>query len=281
MVLESLVNPLKAERKPWEVFFLGLIYSSVAIGISLLVFPKQASMLMVFLTVGASIPLLYNIIKFEEKKDTIFKSEKKLLSEHKKAIEVFVALFLGFFISFSFWYLFSPSDWLPMLFSAQTETIKAVNSAVTGSAISAISTSMRIFTHNLQVLVICFAFSFLYGAGAIFILTWNASVGGAFIGNFMRSRIPEGPNLLNYFHIASLGLLRYLPHGVLEMGAYFVGGLAGGIISVAVIRHQFFSDDFERIVFDSSDLVLIAVGILFVAAIVEVFVTPGLVALFS
>lgn len=279
MVLESLISPLKAERKPWEVFFLGLIFSSVAIGISLWVLPQHSSMLMVFLTVAASIPLIYNIIRFEEKKDTVYHSERKLLSEHKKAIEAFVALFIGCLVSFSFWYLFSPADWLPLLFNAQEGAIVSVNAAFTGSAVSALSVVMKIFSNNLLVLIMCVLFSFVYGAGAIFILTWNASVGGAFIGNFMRSRVPNGTNLLGYFHVASLGLLRYLPHGVVEMAAYFVGGLAGGIISVAVIRHQFFSEDFERIVFDSSDLILLAIIMLFFAAIIEVFITPGLVGL--
>ena len=70
MVLESLINPFKAERKPWEMFFIGFLYSSVGIALSLWIFKDQASLIMVFLTVMACIPVVYNTIKYEEKKDS-------------------------------------------------------------------------------------------------------------------------------------------------------------------------------------------------------------------
>ena len=68
MVLESLISPKKAEGKPLELFFIGLIYSSVAMFLSLWIFKDQASLVMVFLTVLAAIPLTYNTMKYEEKK---------------------------------------------------------------------------------------------------------------------------------------------------------------------------------------------------------------------
>jgi hypothetical protein len=34
MVFESLINPIKAEKKPWEMFFIGIVYSSVAVILS-------------------------------------------------------------------------------------------------------------------------------------------------------------------------------------------------------------------------------------------------------
>ena len=39
--------------------------------------------------------------------------------------------------------------------------------------------------------VFCVFFSFFYGAGAIFILVWNASVISAAIGSFVRSNIEK------------------------------------------------------------------------------------------
>ncbi|MFH2028053.1 MAG: stage II sporulation protein M, partial [Nanoarchaeota archaeon] len=109
--------------------------------------------------------------------------------------------------------------------------------------------------------------------GAIFILTWNASVIGVAIGNFARSNIT---NATSYFHVTSLGILRYMIHGIPEIAAYFVAGLAGGIISVAVIRHHFTSKKFERILYDSTDLLIIAMVLLFIAALIEVYITPAL-----
>ena len=126
----------------------------------------------------------------------------------------------------------------------------------------------------------CLFFSFFYGVGAIFILTWNASVISAAIGDFVRVRIADiassvgAVNAFNYFHIFSLGLLRYFIHGIPEIAAYFVGGLAGGVISVAMINHDIETDRFKIIMMDALDLALIAVAILFIAALMEVFITP-------
>jgi len=47
--------------------------------------------------------------------------------------------------------------------------------------------------------------------------------------------------------------------------------LAGGIISIALIKHNLKED---RVLMDALDMILISVGILIVAALVEVYVTP-------
>jgi len=63
-------------------------------------------------------------------------------------------------------------------------------------------------------------------------------------------------------------------HGIPEIGAYFVGALAGGIISVAVIRRDLRGERMWRILQDSLLLVVIAIIILVVAALMEVYLTP-------
>ena len=80
----------------------------------------------------------------------------------------------------------------------------------------------------------------------------------------------------NYFHVVSLGLLKYSVHGVPEIVSYFYGGLAGGILSVALIRKHFKTDKFSAVMKDFSELVLIAVAFLVAAAFLEVYVTPVL-----
>jgi uncharacterized membrane protein SpoIIM required for sporulation len=121
----------------------------------------------------------------------------------------------------------------------------------------------------------------LYGAGAIFILTWNASVISTAIGNIIRTNIASHTvtgfsKISSYFQIISLAILRYMIHGIPEIVAYFVAGLAGGIISVAAINEKFGTRKFEKIVLDSSDLILISVLILILAALIEVYITPAL-----
>lgn len=281
MVLESIISPFKAEKKPWELFFVGFIYSSAALFLSNWIFKDQSSLVMVFLTVMACIPLLYATIRREEKKDTSIVGEKRILKEHSKVISFLLFMFLGFVASFVLWYLVLPAAFIQNTFSVQTQTIQAINTQISGGYSSA-RTLTYILLNNIKVLIFCILFSFLYGAGAIFILTWNASVIAAAIGNYIRSNMAVYASttglakISSYLQIVSLGFLRYMIHGIPEIAAYFVGGLAGGIISVAVIKEKFGTKKFEKVVLDSSDLILISILILIIAALIEVYLTPML-----
>ncbi len=269
MVLESLINPKKAERKPWEMFFVGLFYSSLAILLSFWVFKGYVSLVMVFLTVFACTYLMIGTMILEEEKSKTIDDEKILIKEHGKALSFFIFLFLGFVVSFSLWYVFLPVNVTADAFSVQIETINKINTGSTGQAISTTNILMTIFFNNMKVLLFSMLFAFFYGAGAIFILSWNASVIGAAIGNFIKGVVGSG-----VFAAFSFGFLRYLTHGIIEIAAYFVGGLAAGIISVAVINHDFGSKRFKHILGDSVDLAVVAVVLLLIAALVEVYVTP-------
>ncbi|MAG08012.1 hypothetical protein CMO89_00925 [Candidatus Woesearchaeota archaeon] len=282
MVLESILNPLKAERKPGEVFFLGFLYSSIAVLLSLWIFERYASLVLVFLTVISTIPLIYGVIRMEEKKDIKIEKESLLLKEHGKALLFFILLFLGITLSLTLWYVLLPTDVSTRLFNIQQQTILDINNQITANMTFQASLLLKILFNNLKVLTFAVLFAFIYGFGAIFILTWNASVISVAIGNFIRSNLSNLANsagfigIGSYLSIFSLGVLRYMTHGIFEILAYFTAGLAGGIISVAVIRHDFRTKKFEHIVLDSADMLILSVVILVVAAFIEVFVTPAL-----
>jgi len=272
MVFESLINPIKAERNPWEMLFIGMIYSTFAIILSLFIFKEDSSLVMIFLTTLAAVPLIYGAIKIEERKDLIYEEEKFLIKEHGKALSFFMFLFLGFVLSFLLWYIFLPEDSMNILFQTQLRDIRRVEMVsygATGNFINIFSTFGKIFLNNMRVMVFSLLFSFFYGFGAIFILTWNSSVIGAAIGSFVRNSV-GGMSI----SILSLGMLRYLVHGIPEILAYFTAGLAGGIISIAIIRHDFGGEKFKHIITDSFDLIVGATLLLFVAALLEIFVTP-------
>jgi len=88
------------------------------------------------------------------------------------------------------------------------------------------------------------------------------------------STLVGAPAVAKYFTVTFHGLTRYLVHGIPEIVAYFIAGLAGGIISVAVVKHDFFSKKFNQVMADSSDLILIALGVVLLAAVLEAYVTP-------
>ena len=288
MVLESLVDAVKAEKKPGEMIIIGFVYAVIGTLLGIWVFKQYSSMVSVFLVTMASIPLVYSTIKYEEEKDLQDVEEKFLLKEHGKALTVFIMLFIGISLGFFFMYMVMPSGMVGYAFKAQAETISAINSrAITDTGISGYLSSglgvfVRILANNFKVLMFCVLFSFLYGLGAIFIMTWNASVIATAMGNFARTELAKiaansAPSIAHYLQVVPLAILRYSIHGVVEILAYFTAGLAGGIISVAVIRHDFYTRKFEHIIVDSSDLLILSIILLIIAAFLEVYVTPLIV----
>ena len=296
MVLESLINPEKAEASPAIMLLLGFFYTSLAMLLSYYIFKSYSSLFMVFLASIASIPIIYKLTKYEEEKDLTDMDEGLLLKEHSKALSSFMYLFLGATLCFAFWYVVLPSSTMSIIYESQTATIAHINGrtislsigqaassttgSTTGYTVSHFNIFTKIFFNNVKVLLFCVLFSFIYGAGAIFILLWNASVVGTAIGNFIRTNISAlatqigGASIGAYFSVISIGLFKYVIHGFPEILAYFVAALAGGIISIAIINHEFSTRKFEHILLDSADLLMLSFFILFLAALLEVFVTP-------
>lgn len=285
-MLEMIIKPKRAERRPWEMFFIGLIYSSIALLVVSFVFSgdsvlsKYSGILLVLLTVLACLPFMYYIIKLEEGKDLEINDQGRLVKEHWKALKALMWLFLGFVIGFSFWYIVLPGQ-TATSFNAQIEIFCSINSpnnyvncleqngisAITGGATSNAEFSLGIFSNNVRVLIVTLFFSLIFGAGAIFILVWNASVIATAIGMFAKGTLAGLP----------CGLFRYLIHGIPEIAAYFVAALAGGIISVAIIRKDLDGLRKWSILQDAIVLVIIALLILMVSAVVEVYLTPQLI----
>ncbi len=281
MVLESLLTPKGAESRPLTVFLLGMLYSSIALFLGAWIFKEEASLIVVFLTVLACVPLMYKTIKYEERRDVNEKEEGVILKGHFRALEAFMALFLGCVVSFSLWFVLLPPDTVSNLFATQMSTINVINSPITGN-ITHSQMFASILSNNLKVLFFCVFFSFFYGAGAIFILTWNASVISAAVGTYIRTNLGAFAmhtgfvKIAAYFQVVSVGLMRYMTHGVFEILAYFIGGLAGGLISVAVVNHDIRDKEFSRVLKDAGILILIALGVLLFAGVVETYVTPSL-----
>lgn len=287
MVLESLLTPSNAENKRYRMMILGFVLCLVAAFLSWVVFEPYASLLVVSLTALAATPLMYNIIKYEEEKDLVDTPERILLKEHSKALSAFMYLFIGITLAVTVAYVLLPWDTVSNLFKVQTETLQNIRGSVTGmSTIDQMGMFNKIFFNNVKVLIFSILFSFVFGAGAIFVLAWNASVIGTAIGNFIRGNIATYSQLIGfdkvakYFHVVTIGIFRYAIHGIPEILAYFTAALAGGIISIAVINHDMGSSKFEHIVLDSADLLLISLGLLFLAAVLEVWVTPILFPVF-
>lgn len=282
-MLESIINPKRVEKGSWKMFFIGLIYGSLSLLLvewffsGDIVLSKFSGMIVVTFCVMFSLPFMYYLIKQEEDEDEQIEGFFTVWKVHKNAIYAFMWLFLGFVVSFALWFMIiQDSD----LFNAQVETYCMINSpgrisdcvqrysienqaATTGAA----TKSMRflsIIENNIYVMIFTLIFSLIFGAGAIFVLAWNASVISAAIGIFTSYKIAEIP----------FGLLRYMIHGFPEIAAYFITALAGGIFGVSVIRNGIKGPTFLRVVENVVILLFISIIVLIVAAVIEVYFTP-------
>lgn len=282
-MLEMLIRPKKAERRPWEMFFVGLFYASLSILIVQFVFlqdavlKESAGILVVLFTVLFSMPFIYYTLRLEEHKISKNRGSWQLIKDHRKAIYAFLWLFVGYTIAFSFWYALLPTT---DSFNAQIKTYCQINRPANfnecykqygikeSTQITPFLTNKErlflIFTNNLYVLLFTLGFSLLVGAGVIFVLVWNATVIGAAMGIFTDYKIAELP----------LGFARFFIHGIFEIASYFIIALAGGMISVAIINHEFGTSKFWDVLQDSLNLIILSIVVLFAAALIEVFITP-------
>ena len=227
MVLESLTNPFKARDKPWQLFIIGMVYASAGLFLGNWIFKEYASLIMVFLTVMACIPLLYNTFCSEEEKELIVREESIILKQHSRLLIFLIFLFLGIVTAFVFWYVLLPSSWIQNTFHSQTLTIQSISTRVTGGH-SSFNVFTTILLNNLKVLVFCVLFSFLYGAGAIFILTWNASVIATAIGNYIRAGLAS--------YTAKLGLIKYAVYFKIRQYPYLNEAFKNAIHSILKCR---------------------------------------------
>ena len=283
MVLEAIVVPESWEKHPKRMFIIGFTYATVGDFLALWAFGKYASISGIFLTTIPLVVIMYRALNSEEEKDMKECKEYVLIKEHLHILWFFLYLFLGMVLAYAFWYAVLPIDVSEKVCSSQIETIRSIQTqfAPTGASVSGLDTVKAILSNNLRVLSFCIVFSLIYGAGAIFILAWNASVIGVAIGNVCREgfkaigEFGHNATLIHYFNVLPLGL-SYLVHGVPEVAGYFLGSLAGGIISVAVVCHHYKSKEFWHILADSIDLLLLSIAVLILAAFIEVYVTPAL-----
>jgi len=284
-MLESLINPKRIEKGTWKMFFIGLLYASLSLLLTKLFFSKDivlskfSGMIVVTFCVMFSLPFMYYIIKNEEKYDEQIEGLRHVWRVHKDAIFALMWLFLGFIIAFSFWFsVLQDSN----LLNAQIETYCMINfpgdidncvhqysfentkdNYVTG----AFNRSDRFFSilqNNIYVMIFILIFSLFFGAGAIFILAWNSTVIASAIAIFTQYKISAIP----------LGFSRYMIHGFPEIAAYFITALAGGILSVGIIRNGIKDKRFMHILENVIILLVIATIILVIAGLVETYFTP-------
>lgn len=132
----------------------------------------------------------------------------------------------------------------------------------------------HIFLNNTGVLIFIFMTSFIFGTGAIFILVWNASIVGVFLGDALHKTANFMSGNIIYAYTLDLPKLigPLLVHGIFEFTGFFIAAIAGGILSIAMLKHKLRSKAFHSAVFTSITITLISVVLLLIGAIVESYI---------
>jgi uncharacterized membrane protein SpoIIM required for sporulation len=257
MVLERLISLRTAVRNPLAMMIVGGLVSLSCLVISFLVFNESVGVFTTFLITIAMTPFMVNLLRWEEEEteqEIAKRRDMNFLSRHKDVLMIYVAFFVGMILSLSLAYIALPSETVEQIFSDQINEINLIR----GQFLS-MGLFQRIVLNNISVLLISFLFSFLFGAGAIFILSWNASVLSTAIGLATKT--------IGGVHGFPLAVLVFFPHGSLEILAYFIGAIAGGIVSAAVARSH--SKHFWDVVKDGLKLVAVAMVLLLIAGMIE------------
>lgn len=263
MVLESIFPVKKVIRNPIEMFIFSMMVTLVSIYLADLIFPGDSTgkIVTLFITVAMT-PMVYGMFKEEEEVErecAEHKMVKCFWDRHDETIWSFTFLFLGVFLAVFLVAAFSPEEYVAQIFGDQLSEIERVTSISGAFNIGDILNI--IIMNNLRVMALSFALSFLLGSGAVVILAWNASILGIYLASFIR----EG--LMEEFMVRTVGMI---PHAPVEIGAYFLAGIAGGIISVGLIREKLFSKEFFLVFKDSLILLVLAVVLVIIGAFIEV-----------
>ncbi len=260
MVLEKLVSVREAIKRPWWMFIVGGIVSTTSLLIAsvlLPILPNDIGFFTSILITFAMTPFMVNLFSYEEAKTEgeILRGNENFFQRHKQVFLIYIAFFAGVTLSMSLIYLIVPEKYVEKIFEDQIETIRLIR----GSSV-VVDSFQRIVFNNISVLIVSFLFSFLYGSGAIFILSWNASVLATAIGLTAKS--------IGGLKGLPIAMLVYFPHGSIEILAYFIAGISGGIISTAISRRK--SPFLNRILIDSLSMLAIASILIIIAGAIEV-----------
>jgi uncharacterized membrane protein SpoIIM required for sporulation len=270
-MFESVLGFRDFDKRPERMFAWMFVWALVITSIAIFI----ASQVSVRLTIGGVlfdtsgifsvlfviIPSAYYmtvLIKREERieeKDIGDFHKKSFWDKHLLHILLLLVFFVGVTLAFAVWHFFLD----PNFFQIQETVINRIQGTSGALTKGSFMDFERILGNNLQVTVFAFLFSLFFGAGAVFIIVWNASVLGVCIAKLSES----------VWHIPGVGSM-FVAHGIFEIGGYIVAGLAGSLISAAVLRKNR-SAVLKAIMFDSLKLLALAIAMIILGAFVEVY----------
>jgi len=187
-------------------------------------------------------------------------------------VRIYVFLFLGILLTYSLGTILLPGLQTNELFREQLEI--RLGEGFAGHAVAGgLFTSglfYELLSNNFLVLIACFILALLTGDGAIFLITWNASVWGTIFGFTAKTAAEfSGQSPIAVF---GLVMLVVFPHMMLEAISYFLAAISGSVISKDVLLEEFASERFMEVFGFNLYLLVFSLVFLVAGALVEAFV---------
>ena len=274
MVLEHIFPEDWLEQKGRYAFILGIVYSIIAILIASVLFPGDPALVAVAFTSMLLLPELYKIFSIEERQESMEKhvTMGALWRDDLEIVRIYVFLFLGILLTYSLGTILLPGLQTNELFREQLEI--RLGEGFAGHAVAGgLFTSglfYELLSNNFLVLIACFILALLTGDGAIFLITWNASVWGTIFGFTAKTAAEfSGQSPIAVF---GLVMLVVFPHMMLEAISYFLAAISGSVISKDVLLEEFASERFMEVFGFNLYLLVFSLVVLVAGALVEAFV---------
>lgn len=228
-MLESILDPFTVKKRPYEMFLLAISIAiiSVALAVGIKGISDVGFLSVAFMCIGAA-PLMVRVLQIEEREDE--EEKGNFFERHRDIIEIYGYYFVGVVIAVSLLFFLLPPNVSNQIFESQANEVKVLRGSYTGMATGSCGFTC-LAENNLIVVGFALLFSFLFGAGAVFIITWNASIIGVLIGMTARTQVADQGAIPGYLMALLTFFLKLTPHGAFEIGAYFLAGMSGGILS--------------------------------------------------
>lgn len=267
MVLESLIDVSGLLKHPVKMIVASFGISLICSFIAYFIFPSFSGVISPLLITVAMAPVMYGLFSAEEQieeKQARMMINQSLLDRYDELIKIFAWFFIGNMLAILLMVAVLPTETTSVIFSQQVSEIEAITNlanSVTGQAISGEFLPI-IIINNLKVMAFSFVLAFLIETGGLFILSWNASILGVYFGDFIR----QGTQ--SQFLMVTIGIL---PHAIIEILAYFLAGIAGGVLSLGLVKTSPGSKEFKLIFNDSFKLLAAAFLLVVIGGFVEVY----------
>lgn len=271
MVLEN-IRIDWIERRPYISFFFGFFYVFVGYFIAQLFF-GNVSVAMLFLATLLIVPSLIKLIEIEERRESVY-GLRHFFKEHKDILEAYIFLFIGVFAGYVLLGYIVNLDKFSSIFQFQLDFLKSQQGLSKEVIDKFFSTQLQpslenvagVLQSNITVMLISFVLSIFYGAGAIFLITLNASIFASFIV-FVTQYLADKTSQV--FLIIGMFMIHMVP----EISGFLLAAIAGGVLSKALLRERWSSEHFRNVFKDAFMLLIMATLLILIAAFLEVYVT--------